>query len=64
MPWGVQRLNVKKSQPNDHIVFIKPLKTEDEAIAQDYLERIAAQCRTSHTHTRTRTEAQRYSHLT
>lgn len=50
MPWGVQRLNVKKSQPNDHIVFIKPLKTEDEAIAQDYLERIAAQCRMSHKH--------------
>ncbi|KAI0482747.1 WLM domain-containing protein [Xylariaceae sp. FL0804] len=44
MPVGIQRLNAKKSQPNDRIIFIKPLKGPDEAIAQDYLERIAAQC--------------------
>lgn len=44
MPLGIQRLNAKKSQPNDRIVFIKPLKGKDEAIAQDFLERIAAQC--------------------
>ena len=44
MPFGVQRLNVKKSQPNPNIVFIKPLKGKDEAVAQDFLERIAAQC--------------------
>ncbi|KEY71087.1 hypothetical protein S7711_00909 [Stachybotrys chartarum IBT 7711] len=44
MPWGVQRLNAKRSQPNPNIVFIKPLKGQDEAIAQDFLERIAAQC--------------------
>ncbi|KAK5663391.1 hypothetical protein OQA88_3819 [Cercophora sp. LCS_1] len=44
MPLGIQRLNAKKSQPNDRIVFIKPLKGRDEAIAQDFLERIAAQC--------------------
>ncbi|TPX15399.1 uncharacterized protein E0L32_004379 [Thyridium curvatum] len=44
MPVGIQRLNAKKSQPNPSIVFIKPLKGPDEAIAQDFLERIAAQC--------------------
>ncbi|KAK7755210.1 hypothetical protein SLS62_002715 [Diatrype stigma] len=44
MPVGIQRLNAKKSQPNARIVFIKPLKGPDEAIAQDFLERIAAQC--------------------
>ncbi|GFP52775.1 DNA-dependent metalloprotease WSS1 homolog [Trichoderma asperellum] len=44
MPIGIQRLNAKKSQPNPHIVFIKPLKGPDENIAQDFLERIAAQC--------------------
>ncbi|KAK3695351.1 WLM domain-containing protein [Podospora appendiculata] len=44
MPLGIQRLNAKKSQPNDRIVFIKPLKGPDEAIARDFLERIAAQC--------------------
>lgn len=46
MPLGIQRLNAKKTQSNDRIVFIKPLKGADEAIAQDFLERIAAQCRT------------------
>ncbi|KUI53903.1 hypothetical protein VP1G_01506 [Cytospora mali] len=44
MPLNIQRLNAKKSHPNDRVVFIKPLKGRDEAIAQDYLERIAAQC--------------------
>ncbi|RYO88219.1 hypothetical protein DL762_003824 [Monosporascus cannonballus] len=44
MPVGIQRLNAKKSLPNSCIVFIKPLKGPDEAIAQDFLERIAAQC--------------------
>jgi DNA-dependent metalloprotease WSS1 len=44
MPLGIQRLNEKKSRPNDHINFIKPLKNQDESIAQDFLERIAAQC--------------------
>jgi hypothetical protein len=46
MPLGIQRLNAKKTQPNDRVIFIKPLKGKDEAIAQDFLERIAAQCRT------------------
>ncbi|GAP83553.1 putative WLM domain-containing protein [Rosellinia necatrix] len=44
MPLGFERLNARKSQPNDHINFIKPLKGKDEAISQDFLERIAAQC--------------------
>ncbi|KAJ8110635.1 hypothetical protein ONZ43_g5824 [Nemania bipapillata] len=44
MPLGFERLNARKSQPNDHINFIKPLKGKDEPIAQDFLERIAAQC--------------------
>ncbi|KAK0745917.1 WLM domain-containing protein, partial [Schizothecium vesticola] len=44
MPLGIQRLNAKKTQPNDRIIFIKPLPGPDEAIAQDFLERIAAQC--------------------
>lgn len=45
MPLGIQRLNAKKTQPNDRVIFIKPLKGKDESIAQDFLERIAAQCR-------------------
>lgn len=45
MPLGLQRLNVKKSRPNDNINFIKPLAGPDQEIAQDFLERIAAQCR-------------------
>ena len=44
MPVGIQRLNAKKTQPNERIIFIKPLKGPDEPIAQDFLERIAAQC--------------------
>ncbi|KOS20805.1 DNA damage response protein [Escovopsis weberi] len=44
MPIGLQRFNTKKSQPNPSIVFIKALKGPDEAVAQAFLERIAAQC--------------------
>ncbi|ETS87715.1 hypothetical protein PFICI_01543 [Pestalotiopsis fici W106-1] len=44
MPLGIQRLNARKLQPNPHINFIKPLRGPDEAVAQDFLERIAAQC--------------------
>ncbi|PKS06587.1 hypothetical protein jhhlp_007335 [Lomentospora prolificans] len=44
MSLGFQRLNVKKTPPNPHIDFIKPLPGRDEAIALDFLERIAAQC--------------------
>jgi hypothetical protein len=42
---GYQRLNERKTQPNPNIVFIKPLEGPDKKIAQDFLERIAAQCR-------------------
>lgn len=41
---GWERINNKKSTPNKNIVFIKPIAGPTEKIAQDYLERIAAQC--------------------
>ncbi|KAI0396217.1 WLM-domain-containing protein [Xylariaceae sp. FL0594] len=44
MPLGFERINARKSQPNPNINFIKPLEGDDKAIAQDFLERIAAQC--------------------
>ncbi|PFH55561.1 hypothetical protein XA68_18038 [Ophiocordyceps unilateralis] len=44
MPWGIERINSRKSQPNPNIVFIKPRKGPDEKTAQEFLERIAAQC--------------------
>ncbi|CAK7267850.1 hypothetical protein SEPCBS57363_002799 [Sporothrix epigloea] len=44
MPVGIQRLNARRSQPNPHIVFIRPLQGPDEDIARQFLERIAAQC--------------------
>ncbi|OAA49379.1 WLM domain containing protein [Metarhizium rileyi] len=44
MPIGIQRLNAKKSQPNPNIVFIKPLPGPNEKTAQEFLEKIAAQC--------------------
>lgn len=44
MSLGFQRLNVKKAPPNERIAFIKPLPGKDEEVAQDFLERIAAQC--------------------
>ncbi|KAL5320636.1 hypothetical protein ACEPPN_011446 [Leptodophora sp. 'Broadleaf-Isolate-01'] len=44
MPLGWERINVKQSQPNKNVVFIKPLPGPDEKTSKDYLERIAAQC--------------------
>ncbi|KAJ4163302.1 hypothetical protein LMH87_005041 [Akanthomyces muscarius] len=44
MPVGIQRLNARRTQPNPNIVFIKPLPGPDSAIAEKFLERIAAQC--------------------
>lgn len=44
MPLGIERINSRRKQPNDRITFIKPLKGPDEALAQDFLERIAAIC--------------------
>ncbi len=45
MPLGIERINARRLQPNDHIVFIKPLEGPDKALAQDFLERVAAICR-------------------
>ncbi|TGZ83671.1 WLM-domain-containing protein [Ascodesmis nigricans] len=42
MVLGFERINVRRRSPNPLINFITPLKGTDEAIAQDYLERIAA----------------------
>lgn len=45
MPGGFTRLNARQSQiPNNDIGFIKPLPGPDSAIAQDFLERVAAIC--------------------
>ncbi|KAK0126118.1 hypothetical protein ONS95_007737 [Cadophora gregata] len=44
MPLGWERINVKQSQPNKNVVFIKPLPGPDEKTSKDFLERIAAQC--------------------
>ncbi|KAI9887853.1 MAG: hypothetical protein M1823_000375 [Watsoniomyces obsoletus] len=44
MPLGIQRINAQQKQPNERIVFIKPLEGPDKALAQDFLERIAAIC--------------------
>ncbi|KAI9757394.1 MAG: hypothetical protein M1815_001215 [Lichina confinis] len=44
MPLGIERINARKKQPNEQIVFIKPLEGPDKALAQDFLERIAAIC--------------------
>jgi hypothetical protein len=44
MPLGWERINVKQTQPNKNIVFIKPIAGPDENTAKDFLQRIAAQC--------------------
>ncbi|KAF1824939.1 WLM-domain-containing protein [Dissoconium aciculare CBS 342.82] len=44
MPLGFERLNERQQRPNANINFIKPLETADKAIAEDFLQRIAAQC--------------------
>lgn len=47
MPLGYERLNERSQRPNACINFIKPLTSsspEDQKIAKDFLERIAAQC--------------------
>lgn len=47
MPLGFERLNERARRPNACINFIKPLATsspEDQRIAKDFLERVAAQC--------------------
>ncbi|KAF2773940.1 WLM-domain-containing protein [Teratosphaeria nubilosa] len=45
MPLGFQRLNERTQRPNQNINFIKPIPNRpDTPVAQDFLERIAAQC--------------------
>ncbi len=47
MPLGYERLNERSQRPNGQINFIKPLTSsspQDQEIAKDFLERIAAQC--------------------
>ena len=44
MPLGFERLNERTTRPNPFINFIKPLPGASSATAQDFLERIAAQC--------------------
>ncbi|KAK0963101.1 hypothetical protein LTR91_019135 [Friedmanniomyces endolithicus] len=47
MPLGFERINERQSRPNASINFIKPdvrQSAADQAIAQDFLSRIAAQC--------------------
>ena len=44
MPLGIERINARRKQPNDRITFIKPLEGPDKALAEDFLERIAAIC--------------------
>ena len=44
MPLGFERLNERQRRPNTLINFIKPLDSPDRATAQDFLQRIAAQC--------------------
>lgn len=46
MPIGIQRLNAPRPQPSSRIIFIKPLPGPTSAYALDFLERIAAICRT------------------
>ena len=47
MPLGFERLNERTQRPNACINFIKPLTSatpDDQKIAKNFLERIAAQC--------------------
>lgn len=44
MPLGIERINARHRSPNDRITFIKPLEGPDKALAQDFLERVAAIC--------------------
>ncbi|KAH0368608.1 WLM domain-containing protein, partial [Aureobasidium melanogenum] len=41
---GFERINERKKRPNALINFIKPLETPDKALAQVFLERVAAIC--------------------
>ncbi|KAI4715588.1 WLM-domain-containing protein [Aureobasidium sp. EXF-10727] len=41
---GFERINERVKRPNSLINFIKPLEGPDKALAQDFLERVAAIC--------------------
>ncbi|KAI5204187.1 WLM-domain-containing protein [Aureobasidium subglaciale] len=41
---GFERINERVKRPNTLINFIKPLEGKDKALAQDFLERVAAIC--------------------
>lgn len=45
MPLGIERINARRQQPNEHINFIKPLDGPDKEFSEDFLERIAASCK-------------------
>lgn len=45
MPLGIERINARRQQPNEHINFIKPLDGPDKDISEDFLQRIAAICK-------------------
>ena len=42
MPLGIERLNARRQLPNTRVVFIKPLPGPGAALAEDFLNRIAA----------------------
>ncbi|KAK4997694.1 Kelch repeat-containing protein 3 [Elasticomyces elasticus] len=44
MPLGFERINERVKRPNEFINFIKPLEGPDKALAQDFLQRVAAIC--------------------
>lgn len=45
MPLGIERINARRQQPNEHINFIKPLDGPDKEFSEDFLQRIAASCK-------------------
>ncbi|KFX88935.1 hypothetical protein V490_07301 [Pseudogymnoascus sp. VKM F-3557] len=45
MPLGIERINARRQQPNEHINFIKPLDGPDKNLSEDFLQRIAAICK-------------------
>ncbi|OBT89168.1 hypothetical protein VE02_01690 [Pseudogymnoascus sp. 03VT05] len=45
MPLGIERINARRQQPNEHINFVKPLDGPDKEFSEDFLERIAASCK-------------------
>ncbi|KAL7272330.1 hypothetical protein RUND412_004866 [Rhizina undulata] len=42
MPLGIERINPRRRPPNERITFVKALDGPEVAVAQDFLERVAA----------------------